>query len=279
MRVGVLRRKNGMTPRSSILKDNEGLPGRRSVIPAYHRLSLILIDGIRSGRFPPGSLLPSEHLLTEQYGVSRVTVRRALALLVEQDLITKRHGHGTIVKGDALRPARTRRASGLMSVLVGETDRFRTRTISREEITPPKLVSEKLDLAADQSCSRITRVRYAGEDPISLGTIHLPLDVAEALRDRWDEDRPVIEMLEEAGIGPDRTEFGLGARIAEGDVADLLGLPIGSPVLVMQSVAHDRGDRAVYYTESAYDPDSFEYTGKMRRGLDGNGAPCWVPEP
>lgn len=254
-----------------------GMAGRNSAIPAYHRLGILLIEGIKNGRYPPGSLLPSENALTQQYGVSRVTVRRALAQLVEQGVVTKHHGHGTLVKVDAFVNERQQRLSGLMSALVGGNADFTTRTLDHNTISPSNPVSVKLGLPAGTQCMLIRRVRDMQGRPISYASIYLPLEIAERIEGREDEDLPVLEMLEATDRKPVRTEFTLGAGLAEGQIAEQLHLPIGSPVLQMRSVAFDDADRPIYYQESVYDPDRYEYSGKMRRGMGEDGVPCWIP--
>jgi DNA-binding GntR family transcriptional regulator len=79
--------------------------GRRQIgsdasgsLPVYHQLHLIIGQRIRDRVYPPGALLPSEFLLAEQFGVSRVSVRRTLALLERDGLIVRRRGIGVRVK-------------------------------------------------------------------------------------------------------------------------------------------------------------------------------------
>ncbi|TIU10688.1 MAG: GntR family transcriptional regulator, partial [Mesorhizobium sp.] len=67
--------------------------------PVYRRLQAALVDAIASGTLKPGAVLPPERELALELGISRVTVRRAMAELVRQGLITQRHGSGTYVSG------------------------------------------------------------------------------------------------------------------------------------------------------------------------------------
>ena len=68
--------------------------------PLHRQLFLTLRDQVSRGVFAPGSPLPKEETLCENFGVSRITVRRALADLAALGLLEKRHGLGTFVRLD-----------------------------------------------------------------------------------------------------------------------------------------------------------------------------------
>ena len=65
----------------------------------YEMLSVELKEGIRSGKYPEGKSLPTEEELSSSYSMSRQTIRKALQILVNEDLIVKRQGSGSVVKG------------------------------------------------------------------------------------------------------------------------------------------------------------------------------------
>ncbi len=70
----------------------------QSPIPLYHQLADILMEGIRSGDYPPGSRIPSEPQLVKEYGIGRPTVRQAIDVLVRKRLLSRRRGSGTYVR-------------------------------------------------------------------------------------------------------------------------------------------------------------------------------------
>ena len=69
----------------------------QSPIPLYRQLADILMEGIRSGDYPPGTRIPSEPQLSRDYGIGRPTVRQAIDVLVRQRLLSRRRGSGTYV--------------------------------------------------------------------------------------------------------------------------------------------------------------------------------------
>ena len=70
----------------------------QSPIPLYRQLADILMEGIRSGDYPPGARIPSEPQLAKDYGIGRPTVRQAIDVLVRQRLLSRRRGSGTYVR-------------------------------------------------------------------------------------------------------------------------------------------------------------------------------------
>ena len=66
----------------------------------YRQVATVVRERIESGSYPPGSQLPTEASLVEEFGVARDTVRRAMALLAEDGLVVTSHGRGSYVRAD-----------------------------------------------------------------------------------------------------------------------------------------------------------------------------------
>ena len=69
-----------------------------SPIPLYHQLADIILAGIRSGKYPPGSRIPSESSLASTYEIGRPTVRQATEMLIRKHLLIRKRGSGTFVQ-------------------------------------------------------------------------------------------------------------------------------------------------------------------------------------
>src|ERR1700758_3547076 len=84
-----------------LMRETSGVAGPVTAgagVPLHRQLFLVLHDEIARGALPPGEALPTEQALCDQFGVSRITVRRALADLAEQGYIERRHGVGSFVR-------------------------------------------------------------------------------------------------------------------------------------------------------------------------------------
>jgi DNA-binding LacI/PurR family transcriptional regulator len=98
------------------------LSGSGLPLPRYFQVKSAIETDIRDGRFQPGDLLPSERLLCQRYGVSSITIRRALRELSQDGLISRANGVGTFVA------ARTRKLRVALVIHGFEEDRWRIRS-------------------------------------------------------------------------------------------------------------------------------------------------------
>src|SRR5690348_8283929 len=94
--MSVEARPDNETPTGSG-PNRDALPAAEPKLPRYRTIAADLSRRIENQEFMPGTLLPSEADLASQFGVTRMTVRQALAGLAAQGVIERRHGHGTVV--------------------------------------------------------------------------------------------------------------------------------------------------------------------------------------
>lgn len=97
------------------MDDDRPLGSLADRVPAYRRVAAALVEGVESGRYPPGSRLPAEIDLAAVHGVSRGTLRQALATLRSQGIIEPVPGRGSYVTlGSPNRPERRRKVVGVV---------------------------------------------------------------------------------------------------------------------------------------------------------------------
>lgn len=221
--------------------------------------------------------MPSEKTLTQVYGVSRVTVRRALEQLVEDGFVSKHHGQGTVVNLRIPSQNHAGKVRGLLSNLVGNNIKFSAKTLVWKTVVPTNAVSEKLEIAFGEPCLLIQRVRYVSGDAISYVSIYLPGHIGQQLDKQATSSRLVLDMLDDTEFKPDAIEFGVSAALADGEGAKMLALPAGSAALRMQSVARSKDGTPVYFQDSLYHPDRYEYCGKFERDSAANAILTWRP--
>ncbi len=259
-----------------------GAPGRRQrrgarVTPLYHQVYVQLRDALLTGTLDPTTALPSEPMLAERYQVSRVTIRRTLAKLVEEGLIRRVRGVGTFPAGVGKpdesdeRPANI---SGYLESLLSYEEKTEARNLSWETVVPePGPVRDALGSAP---CLRVVRLRSYRGRPISLSTLHVP-DPHDALIDASRPDSvPLIHLLEEAGIVAERTEQTISAVRAGAMAGDALGVAHDAPLISMRRLMVDMEGAPVIHHVSLYAPDQFEYRMTLTRTTVGPVA-RWTP--
>src|ERR1700761_7894036 len=112
-------------------------------VPLHRQLFLVLHDEIARGAIGPGEALPTEQSLCDQFGVSRITVRRALADLAEQGYIERRQGVGSFVR-QSVRAEETPSVGSYMDGLRQTQFQTSIEVVEHDIRTPPAAIGEAL---------------------------------------------------------------------------------------------------------------------------------------
>jgi GntR family transcriptional regulator len=214
---------------------------RTSPVPFYFQLAGVLEEEVASGRWKPGTRLPGEHELCERYGISRTTVRQALARLEQRGLIERLKGQGTFVRRGQSGLWLLQSSEGFFHEEVDRLGRVVTSTILRSERGPlPPWACEALELPAGSEGATLERLRSV-DGKVALYVVnHVIADAADAALAITNPNESLYRRLgEQAGVvayGGRRTLEAVGA---EPWVAKLLELTPGAPVAFIESVAWD----------------------------------------
>ena len=228
-----------------------------SSLPVYHQLHLILGQRIRDGHYPAGSAFPSELALTKQFGVSRVTVRRTLALLDQDGLVVRRRGVGTFV--DSM-PVDTHPITGMIDNLITLGLETEARLLSHaSDPTAPSFVAGALGLMGGAFPVRFDRLRSHRGSPFSYSSIWLAPALAALIDPAELGDRTTVAALEKAGIQSTSAEQTITATLADHHVGALLEVPLGSALVRLRRTVRDADSAPVLFQQSLYRPDRYEY--------------------
>jgi GntR family transcriptional regulator len=208
-------------------------------VPLHRQLFLVLHDEIDRGVIAPGEALPTEQTLCDQFGVSRITVRRALADLAEQGYIERRHGVGSFVREHSPSdPSGLFGAGG--SYLEGlRQTQFETEVDVVELGTrrAPRAIAGALETPGELlHIVRVRRQRRTGE-PLLVSDAWLPPQLAGVLTESALRQAPLYQLLADAGIVVDRIRHEITAEIAGPRNAHLLDTPIGAALLRVNRLA------------------------------------------
>ena len=208
-------------------------------VPLHRQLFLVLHDEIDRGVIAPGDPLPTEQTLCDQFGVSRITVRRALADLAEQGYIERRQGVGSFVREHG--PADISDVLGAgSSYMAGlRQSQFETEVDVVELGTrrPPRAVAEALGNSGELlQIVRVRRQRRTGE-ALMVTDAWLPAQMADVLTESALRRAPLYQLLSDAGIVVDRVRHEITAEIAGPRNARLLDTAIGAALLRVNRLA------------------------------------------
>jgi DNA-binding GntR family transcriptional regulator len=216
---------------------------RNSYEPAYAQLVRILTGQIKAGVFRPGDRLPSEAQLCERYGISPMTVRRVINILVDQGVVTAEQGRGTFVN-----PLKLGTAS---------FDLDRLQQLFREGQSRVKLLEARITSATERPARKlaikvgdrtvfIRRLIFRDEEPMLLHREHVI----------YDPIRPIVEAEMEvtdlrglfSGGGESdlkRGDLAIDATILTDDEAVLLNSKAGVPAFRLEHIFYDFNDQPV----------------------------------
>ncbi len=190
-------------------------------VPLHRQLFLVLHDEIARGAIAPGDALPTEQSLCDQFGVSRITVRRALADLAEQGYIERRQGVGSFVR--QLDRSDAAPLSGSYMDNLRQTQ-FQTSVdvVEHDSRVPPTMIGDALGCAAEMlHILRVRRERRTRE-PLMITEAWLPADLSHVLTASALRRTPLYELLSGAGVVVDRMQHEITAEIAGPRNAGLL---------------------------------------------------------
>ena len=232
--------------------------------PRYRQVQDKLADEIERGGRPAGSRLPPERALAEHFGVSRVTLRRALDELAGLGVVA-RFGTGWVVASAAIgEPPNVLMSFSEMSASRGLSpgSRVLSRTVRPATIDE----AEALGLAPGAALFELERLRSMDDVPILVDRTCVPLSLAPGL-DRVDLDAASLyEVLEERyGIRPTRAHFTVEAVAADARQAALLGLEPGQPVLRCRQQTEDETGRRIELCEMVYRGDRYRFRATLLR--------------
>jgi GntR family transcriptional regulator len=200
----------------------------------------------------PGAVLPSEAELSHEFGASRVTVRRALELVRDDGLIAARQGFGWFVATEPVRQ-RLERLGTIEAQLERSGRDSRRRVIEFAFTAAPPHVASVLGVA---QVLRVKRVNLADGEPFAVVTVWCPSELGQRLSMADVEQHPFYELVDCELRGATQT---IGADSAEPADAELLGVPVGSPLLKCRRVTTDTNGSPVLMSEHLFPAHRTEF--------------------
>ena len=235
---------------------------RRSKLPLYQQLYEMLRGNITRGAWKPGDLIPAESELIEQYGVSRITVRQVLDMLVQEGLIYRQRGRGSFVAHPTVEQVLQR--------LVSFTDDMRqrgfapsTRIVSSGLLPAPDDIAGQLHIAPGEELARIERLRLADGEPMSVEESYLVHRFVPGILDKDFVNNPLREVIDRSyNIRWERARQVIRAINATRQMAETLSVRTNAALLFIERVSYSqqgvpveflrvyhRGDRYALYSE------------------------------
>jgi GntR family transcriptional regulator len=233
--------------------------GESRKLPRYYQVYLTLRDWIHNGNYRAGSQLPTESDLCETFGVSRITVRKAVDLLVSDKLIRREQGRGTFVTGnDAIPPL-----TGDMGQVLKRLDSLAQRSqpvnirITTEDADAETRTDLQLDAGAKVTCLSLVRVLQG--KVIGRSRTYFPADLNVDLNQGDVESLSILSILENKGISVLSADQLIGATLADMQDATALGCAVGTPLVRLRLIVFDNTYRPVERHDAVYLADFYQH--------------------
>lgn len=212
--------------------------------PLYARIQEYIAELILTGKLAPDTKIQSEREFSDDLGVSRMTVRRAITELVNEGLLERKHGSGTYVA----KPKITYEAFELENYLMAMQRRniaAASQLLEFGEIVASRRLAESLQIEIGNPIYRVVILRFANRVPVVLERVFVPCARCPGLEE-WDLEKSSLQdLLTDAyHVQPGRISQTVEAVVAVDTVAQQLRVEEGFPLLMLSRVMYERGSDA-----------------------------------
>ena len=227
--------------------------------PLYQQLGNIIQEEIESGCRPAGQQIPTEKELSEQYNVSRVTVRKALAMVSELGYLERKSGKGTFVAEKKLQRGLSSGALSFtnMCKMIGAIPGAKTTKIALEDPTPREI--ELMNLEPNEKVIVLDRIRYADSKPVLLEFNKFP----EFFSFLFSEDLNNLSLYDILKINHniilEHSSKAIDITFATTKEAKALEITKGYPLLRIDSVVYDSDNKIVSLCQQLCIGDKFKF--------------------
>lgn len=235
-----------------------------SAAPYYRQLYEILRKDIIEGDRLPGDLLPSESELIDRYEVSRVTVRQAMDLLVQDGLVYRRRGRGTFV-------ATPKIEQGLTQIISFTEDMRRrgfhaeTAVLASKVLSATKEIARHLEIPSGEEIAFLQRLRLADGEPLSIESSYLIHRLCPGVLQGDYANEPLREALESKyDLRLVRATQVIRALPANKEQAQELAIAPGAPIFFIERVSYSQYDRPVEFLQLTHRGDRYALYNELR---------------
>ena len=222
-------------------------------IPRYVQLADIIRQRIAKGHWPPGTTLPSIKQLTAEFDVSRVTVREAISLLAEENLLSSQRGRGTLVIGDAAARHQLRVQTTLDDLIARYRDDRPDHITLAEGVASPTLLG--VDGVPAQKYFSMRRVCTHNGEPYCLTEIYLDHRLFRRAHRRFRRELALPVLMSLRGLTISAARQTLTISTADLQAANLLGVALNTPMVDVRRVLCGPDNVVIYLAEVSYRGD------------------------
>ena len=243
-------------------------------IPAYQRIKNAILDNIHSGKWQAGSAITTEMALATEFGVSRMTVNRALKELSEERVLERRQGSGTFVAQQKFNHTFVE-VRNIAEDLKSANRDYEAKVVSKRAVTAAMLDDELRRKFGIDEMATVTHTD-ASDTPVlyEVKIIHVADGQPIQFEERWVDAKKVPHFIDQdftvvntsdylvAKIPLESGSYTIRALAAPNEVADALQIAPQSPTLVLRRQTYSAG-QVVTFVKMWHAGDRYQFSGEL----------------
>lgn len=237
---------------------------RNNPSPLYEQLKNIIAEQITKGELEPDQQIPSERELCEAYGVSRITVRQAIAAAVNEGLLYRTHGRGTFVANPKIEQTLSS-VHNFQQTLIKQGLIASTLLLKTETIPNNFLFSRILNVKLMEQITNVQLLGFGNDVPIvfydSMFSLEIGQKIVEEAKKASTQKIPfsTLDLYgPQIGFVPTHVEQTFEAVLSDETVSGILKIEQNSPILLVTSIVYD-GERPLEYKSAYYRGDKYKF--------------------
>lgn len=227
------------------------------MLPAYIRIHDQIKDDIDDGIWKIGQRLPSERDLSNTFEVSRMTVRQAITLLVDEGVLERKPGSGTFVASSRVKE-KMRGTTSFTEIVKSQGKEPSSRLISYKRVHPNEFEIKNLGILPQSYVIRMERVRFADAIPVVYEVASIPEKIIRGFNQSAITEH-FFKTLTDNGYEIGKSQQTISASSANESLAEHLKVTKGTALLNLTQTSFLQDGQAFEYVRSFYVGDRFEF--------------------
>ena len=220
----------------------------------YQQVASTLKEEILNGTLAQGKRIGSQKELEDRFNVSKITIRKAISLLEEDDLVVTIHGKGTYVTKDKVKQNLDHLQS-LTDIIKMSGFEPKIAVIKKEHV---KLEDTFIDETGIE-CLYVERLHSIKENPVAIAKIYIPAEYGETINETELEANTIYELLEKQGIAVKHATQSIEACPATEALGKILNVDVGTPLLKAKRYTYNTEGKLVEKIVFYYRYDAFAF--------------------
>jgi len=234
---------------------------KNSVIPIYYQLAKLFEGKIQRGELKPGEAMPTEMKIVADFGVSRMTVRRAIAELVAKGMVYAQQGKGTFVSSPKLDKV-VFELNNFDQEIKERGLEYKTTLIEAKIVRANEQLKEIFGLKNDNTRFLYYRTVLSAEDErLAYETKYTIYTKSKPILELELQD-PTLPSLIKANSDylPISSQKVLQAAVSTKEEASILGIGLNAPLFVVEQIIYDLEQKPIGWGKSVYRGDRYKLT-------------------